>query len=519
MSKKIVIDRFFMENHLSFREVELYFQNGLIVFTGASGAGKSLLLNSILGTLGQKETKAKLSEVTFIGGIDLGDFGIESDEDITIFRQIRKEKLRYFINNQAVSKKIVQKIGKLFIDHLNPREIKEFQSDYLIDVLDSLILHFDSEYRSILDSYSKLFAQYTDISREIAKLSSSIEELEEKEEFLKFEIERIDKIDPKSGEYEELQQTKKRLSKKDKIETYIDEVAPIFEKRLALIEIFDLMGYEDEAQKVGEFIDTLESQIEDIRDKLSELDEIDISRLLDRIEILAELNRKYGDIQKALEYRDSKVEELKYLQTLREKKGNLEKNRSELVQQLEKVAMEMREKRKGSLEKFTNHLDSYLKYLKIGKSQLILEHKDFSHNGIDSLRLEIENRDIDTFSYGEQNRVRLAILAISSKFTNIGSGVLFLDEVDANLSGDESLQVAKMVKELSKNYQIFAISHQPQLTAVANQHFLITKENGESKVIELDSKDKRIDEIIRIIGGDKKDRGVRKFAMELMKRG
>ena len=90
MSNNMIIERFFMLENLSFKKVELYFKPGLIIFTGASGAGKSLLLNSLLGALGQKETKARLSEVSFSTSIDLERFGIESDE-LTVFRQIRKD--------------------------------------------------------------------------------------------------------------------------------------------------------------------------------------------------------------------------------------------------------------------------------------------------------------------------------------------------------------------------------------------------------------------------------------------
>ena len=95
---------------------------------------------------------------------------------------------------------------------------------------------------------------------------------------------------------------------------------------------------------------------------------------------------------------------------------------------------------------------------------------------------------------------------------------MFLDEVDANLSGEESFQVARVVKELSKGYQVFAISHQPQLTAAADQHFVVTKREGVSEVMELISEDKRVDEIIRIIGGKTEDKGVRKFALNLIKK-
>jgi len=511
-----MIERFYLKDNLLFQEVELYFKQGLILFTGPSGAGKSVLINSILATLGQKEANAKLSEVIFNNSINLEDFGIESDE-ITIFRQIKKGKLRYFINNQTVSKKVVAKIGELFINHLNPRDIEEFSSDTLLTTLDMITLSQDKSYGEILDSYQQLFREYEESLREIRQLNSKIEDMEEREEFIKFEINQIDKISPKIGEDEELQLTKKRLSKKDRIENYINEVEVIFEKRIPLLEIFDLMGYEKDSENIDNFFEEIKSKIEDIEDELSELDEVDVEKLLDRIETISELKNRYGTIEEAIKYRDSKIEELKHLQDLRREREEAISKKDDIEIRLEDVALHIREKRKESLAKFEELLNGYLKELKIGDSKLILEEGEFSKDGADVGRLNISDRDVQKLSYGEQNRVRLAILTLKTKFNSNENGILFLDEVDANLSGDEAFRIAKVLKELSKAYQVFAISHQPQLTASADQHFVVHKNGNESFVQELESEDSRADEIIRMIGGDLNDRGVRDFALNLIR--
>ena len=118
-------------------------------------------------------------------------------------------------------------------------------------------------------------------------------------------------------------------------------------------------------------------------------------------------------------------------------------------------------------------------------------------------------------STGEFNRLRLAILALKSEFMSKNGGILMLDEIDANLSGEESMSVAKVLKQLSKHFQIFVISHQPQLTSMGDQHFLVHKDGDESLVSELKFKE-RVDEIARIISGNNITNEAKKFAKELL---
>jgi DNA repair protein RecN (Recombination protein N) len=103
-----------------------------------------------------------------------------------------------------------------------------------------------------------------------------------------------------------------------------------------------------------------------------------------------------------------------------------------------------------------------------------------------------------------------------SEFDIVDNGILFLDEIDANLSGKESDAISKVLKKLSSSYQIFAISHQPQLTSAANQHFLVDKINGKSFVKKLDN-NQQIDEIARMISGEKVTLEALEFAKNLLK--
>ncbi len=511
-----MIERFHLQEYLSFKHIDLNFKSGLILFTGASGSGKSILINSILSTLGQKDSNAKLSEILFNRAINLDTFGIDNDNDeFTIFKQIRKDKIRYFINSQAVPKKVISQIGKMFINHLNPREIVEFDSSNLINILDGIAEKREPLFLEILGQYQKEFNNFSVINRYISKLRIQISEISAKEEFIKFEVDKLDKINPKIGEEDELQILKKRLSRRERIEEHLDNIEDVVSKRRIIREVFMLMSLEHEANKFDDCLIELESGIELIKDTLAELNGIDGDEVITRIELLSELRERHGSISGALGYKDERLEELKHLNQLRNElyisSEQLQVSKAKLLE----IGLELRTIRQSLLNDFNIIFNEYLKLLNIGESKLILSNSEISDRGIDHGKLIVANTDIDSLSYGEQNRVRLAILTLKTKFRSGEIGTLFLDEIDSNLSGEESMKVAKVLKELAKNYQIFAISHQPQLTSHADQHFKVWKENDESFVQELVNFDERANEIARMVGG-MKDQDAYKFAHNLL---
>ena len=132
-----------------------------------------------------------------------------------------------------------------------------------------------------------------------------------------------------------------------------------------------------------------------------------------------------------------------------------------------------------------------------------------------SVNITLNNIVLNKISSGEFNRLRLALLTARSTYEMGTNGILFLDEIDANLSGKESQSIAKVLADLSKHHQIFAISHQPQLSATANQHFLVSKQDNISSVRLLKNKEK-IDEIARMISGEAITTEAIEFARKLI---
>lgn len=191
------------------------------------------------------------------------------------------------------------------------------------------------------------------------------------------------------------------------------------------------------------------------------------------------------------------------------------KKEEKLKSKVKKLASQMSELRAGEIEQFANDLNKYLKDLYLRDAKVSLSDSEYSEHGKDEIALQLNSTELQKVSTGEFNRLRLAILALKSEFMNKNGGVLMLDEIDANLSGEESMSVAKVLRQLSKHFQIFVISHQPQLTSMGDQHFLIYKEGDISLTKELNF-EARVEEIARIISGDSVSQEAKKFAKELL---
>ena len=501
----------FEEVELEFSEVEMEFSKGLIVFTGPSGAGKSVLMRGILSIFGYFDVNAKISEAVVDNDINLEEYGIENDE-VIIFKQIKKNKNRYFINNQAVSKKIVRTIADTFIDYLSLREIKEFESENIIKVLDEMIK--EKDYYVKLLEYKNLFKKYNLIKNELKNLKEKEKNAIERMEFLKYELNKIETINPKEGEFEELMKIKKDLSRIEKIKEKAAETERIFDFENSVYEFLDMI--EEDSEFFSNAMNELRIAIDKANEKAEYLQTIDIEEILNRLSDLQELIRRFGSLEESLRYYNEKKKELKKLENLTFEKENLEKELKEITSKLNEIAVYLHEERKKAAKRFEEKLNLYLSKLYMPDAKVKLELVDeFFESGKNRAEIIVNDIDINTISTGEFNRLRVALLASKLEYDD-EEKTLFLDEIDANLSGEESMSVANVLKYLSQKYQIFAISHQPQLASKADKHFLVTKDKNKSFVKELSNKE-RIEEIARIIGGKEKSQKALEYAKELLR--
>ena len=509
-----MITRVYLKNCLSFEEVDLEFKNGLNIFTGPSGAGKSILMQVILSLFALTDVKANLGEV-LLNNSKINDEAYDlSFEDDIIIKSIKKDKVRYFLNNQSVSKRNLNDFSMKLIKHLNLKDTSEFDSFKLLDFLDKLTLQKKKAFKNIKEDYSISYKKLLHTKKELQKILDDESKLEDLKDFAKFEIDKIEQINPTIDEYEELNLIKKRLAKKEKVEVAIKKASGIMEFNQNVTLALELM--EVDSNFFDETMNELNNIFERFNDSLHELDEINIENILDRIEKLSALQKRFGSIEECLKYKEQKKIELSSYENIFFQKEKLEKEFDELNIKLSLLAKEISTYRRESSLILEKKINEYLKFLYLSNAKIIIEEKVLDFSGFDEVKFELNGVNLDTISSGEYNRLRLALLTSMSEFDIVDNGILFLDEIDANLSGKESDAISKVLKKLSNSYQIFAISHQPQLTSSADQHFLVDKMNGKSLVKELNSKE-RINEIARMISGEKVTLEALDFAKNLLK--
>ena len=508
-----MINRIYLKDFLSFEEVDLEIKKGLVVFTGPSGAGKSVLMQSILSLFGISDSKASLGEIS-ISNLKIEDesFDIESDDDIVI-KQIKKDKVRYFLNSQTISKKNLNKFSKRIIKHLHLKDTSDFDSDKLVNFLDSLCIKNYDNFKNLKISFNDSYLELQKVKEELKRINEDESKLEDLKEFAKFEIDKISSLNPEIGEYEELNDVKKKLSKKEKIQEAMEKANPLFSYTSSAILALESMN--EDATFFDDAINELNNIFEKFNDSLFELEELDIENVLDRIEKLSSLQKRFGSIEEALKYKKQKEVELESYENISFEKAILEKNLIKISKEVELLAEEISKYRLMSSEVLEEKINHYLDYLYLSNAKIKLVKKELDKSGVDQIEFELNGVNLDTISSGEFNRLRLALLTSISEFDIVKNGILFLDEIDSNLSGKESSAIATVLNKLSKTYQIFAISHQPQLTSTAQQHFLVDKKDGISTVKNLDDSS-RIDEIARMISGENITEDAYSFAKNLL---
>ncbi|MDD3476604.1 MAG: AAA family ATPase [Sulfurimonas sp.] len=507
-----MIERFYLKDYLSFKEVELELSGGLVVFTGPSGSGKSILMESILSSFGHSSCDASLCESTVAWELDTEEYGIDSD-DINVFKHIKKDKSRYFINNQSISKKAINELSLNYLRHLSLRDFSDFENEKLLLILDARASVKNQELHKVKSEYKEAFLEYKRIKKELSVIEDEQKKVVELKEFASYEIKKIETINPKISEDIELLEIKKELSKKEKVLKSLLQADAIFEHEHAVFSALDLLDID--GSFFSDAMNELRAFLESAQERFSMLEEVDVEEVLNRIEELGELKRRYGSIEEALAYKQEKILELQKYENIEFTKGDLEARVKELDKKVLDLASKLSLARYAELDSFSKDLNRYLKELYLRDAIVEIKESELSVYGKDEITIKLNGTDLQKISTGEFNRLRLAILALKSEIMSKDGGVLMLDEIDANLSGEESMSVAKVLKQLSKHFQIFVISHQPQLTSMGDQHFLVYKDGDESHVIELDF-DSRVEEIARIISGESITQEARGFAKELL---
>ena len=506
-----MINRVFLKNLISFDEVEVELEKGLVVLSGPSGAGKSLFMNSILSTFGYGTAEAKLCEVLLTKPKRLKSEAFEFEEEITL-KSIRKEKVRYTIDGQNISKKALNEMFSPFVQFLSVRDKSGFESSDLLKLIDNELLAKDKSFKKLFKEYKSRYANYKIKLNQLEKIKADEAKILELIEFTEFEIEKIESLKPMVGEDEELLKVKQQLSRIDKVNEALESANGIFAFEESVSEIYRLLEKDD--SMFSEMMNQLRADFEDIESLSDELAEVDIEAVLDRLEKISSLKNRYGSIEEAIAYAELKKKELTGYKNIEADKSMLESFLQMEISELSILAGQISQARKVKAISLEKPLKKYLAELKLPEVNFIFTLQGLGELGQDVVEINMNGSTASKLSGGEFNRVRLALMVVALSGVKEG-GVLILDEIDANVSGDESIAIANMISKLSAVYQIFAISHQAHLASKANQHLLVSKVKNKSKVTLLD-KEGQVAEIARIIGGEKPNEEALLFAKKLL---
>ena len=507
-----MIERFYLKNHLSFEEVDLEFDKNLIIFTGPSGAGKSILMESLLTLFGLKDCDAKAIEATIPAKIDFKESGIQEDAP-NIFKYNKEKSARYFINNQQISKKNLKNISTGFINYLTLREYKEFENDNLLTLLDTIASKKEKAHDKTIKLFQTSYNALLNAQKELKEIEEKERQITELKEFALFEIQKIEAINPTIDEYDTLLGQKKELSKKEKLEVALASAMEIFNHESKVVEALNLL--EAPSGQFDDSMNELKVTLESAHERLSALDSLDIEEMLVRLEKLSSLKTKYGSIEESLVHLEKRKQELASYENIAFEQSALKETISQLTKEVNALAITLSKERKKALSTLSARVTHYLNLLHLEALDFNLSQEKLHHLGIDNITLTLKNTALEKVSSGELNRIRLAQLAASSEFIQEKGGVLILDEIDANLSGKESMSIALVLEVLAAHYQIFAISHQPQLSSKAHMHFLVYKEEGKS-CVKLLQKEARIEELSRMISGEEITEEAVQFATSLL---
>ena len=513
-----MITKLSIESSPIFGNLELRFREGFCVFSGASGSGKSVLMESLLSCFGLREPNAPNIETDLLlSPAFLEQLGLEGE--LLNIKIVKKDKTRYFVNFAPIAKKTLSDLLGQHIKHIHSRGGDELDSSSLVSLLDSYCKKSHPTHKETLQRLSTEFGALKEAKSALKNLESKESHTAQLKEIAEFEINKISSLNPKEGEYENLLALKKTLSHKEKIKEAIAKAQEAFSHTNEILSALNTLNIKqdlqenqaqenqaDEANEIDEVrthlsqsLNDAQSLLEREQSRLDELDEIDSEAMLHRISALSELIHRYGSISNALSALESKKAELETLQNFESHKKQLHSQIATLQSALQSLCQSLNQNRAKSLPTLQSHLEQLCSELKLPSPSVSLNPKELDSSGDLGVEIRLANSSIDTLSAGEFNRLRLAIMCLRARL-NKAQGVLILDEIDANLSGEESEGVAKVLKELSKSYQVFAISHQTNMPSLADAHFLVEKGQEKSSITLLNYEG-RVRELARMVSG------------------
>lgn len=544
-----------VKNLALIKEVDVDFTNGLVVLTGETGAGKSLILGSVNIALGKKVEKDiirkgaeyALVELTFCidsrlkEKLEQYDVYPEDENIIVVSRKITHGRSVSKINGETVSLTTLKSVMDLLIDiHGQHDHQSLLYKNTHLQILDK---YAGEEVKELKNTISDKYSQYIEIKKELEKFDMDETKRLRECEFAEFEINEIEAANLSLGEDDEVENEFKKLSGSEKIMSSLSDAYQImgYEGNQGVCECISRVGYDlSEISDIDSKLSDLQKQIYDIDDMCKGLareisdyiDEVNyepqrVAEVEERLNLINHLKLKYGQsIEKILAYKGEKqayLDSLNNYNLMREEtKTKLDKEMSELVVLCDKLSS-LRKKYAIKLEETVVKALEDLNFLSVKFKINVSKKENVSANGQDEVEFLISTNPGEEVkslakvaSGGELSRIMLAIKSILAGEDEIDT--MIFDEIDTGISGKTAQMVADKLMGISKEHQVICISHLAQIAAMADSHYLIEKntddESTETNIYRL-SREDSIKELVRISSGGEITETAIKHATEM----
>ncbi len=539
-----MLSRLLVKNYVLIDSLEIDFPEGLIIITGQTGAGKSILLGALSLVMGAKADAAMVSEEADNCVVEaefdvapseslrllLEDNEVESDEGHLIVRRVvnRSGRSRAFINDSPVSVSVLQELSSRLIDiHSQHQTLMLSDKDFQMDVLD----HFagNGELRACCaDAWKEL----SERRAELRKVEGRIAALSAERDYNEAQYRQLESAGLKEGELAALEEEQKQLANAEDIKMSLGAVEELFSSSSGEGMSLDSILKESDRllSKAGKYLPSVSELAERVDSCRRELDDIlsDVQTLNSRVDVSADrleqvedrMSLIYGLLKKhscadeaeLIALRDRLSEELFDSTRLLEQKDELARQVSEAESRLEQYATALHESRVAAADGFSESMTSSVRSLELPYAVFAADVLDapVSASGRDTVlfRFSATGRNMTDLakcaSGGEMSRIMLALKAMKARYTEMPT--MIFDEIDTGVSGSVADKMGTMICDMGRYMQVFAITHLPQVAAKGSAHYLVSKEidpstsKAVSSISRLDDKD-RIMEVARMLSG------------------
>lgn len=554
MLKTLVI-----ENIAVIKKAQIEFTSGLNVLTGETGAGKSIVVDSINAILGERTSRELVragSDNAFVNAyfedinddvkLKLNEYDIPIEEDGTLLlsRKISaggKSVCR--VNGLPVTVGILKDIGTHLVNIHGQHDSQALLNpDFHYKFVDAY-----ADCDELLAEYKESFKSFLNIRRQLKSLTSDADERDKQSEILDYQIKELRDADIKVGEWEELKHRKSVILNSQAILNALntllgavngdDENQGIQSVLMSSDkEITALLDADTQLKPIKEKLDSAEDLLESIKDLISDkMESLDfqpdeLDKIEERLDILYTFSNKYGETEQDMLYYLADAERKRALFDNSEQ--DLERLNAEYDSSLEKtqsLALKLSEVRRKAAEKLGEEICSQLEFLDMPGVKFVTQFSkgNLSSVGVDKIEFLIRTNPGEEpkplakiASGGELSRIMLAIKSIIAKSDSIAT--LIFDEIDTGVSGKASRKIGLKLKEVGKNAQVICVTHSAQIASAADSHFLIKKEYTDNaaftQIMPLDFEGRKY-ELARIMGGLNVTESLLKSAEEMLDNG